>query len=257
MLHIGCCLEFMVKSGRVRYSRQICHSRKQVTSIEGAFLMTSCSLWATWYSFPIYYNGARSSGAFSLLGNLGSIFNVKRGTSIHWAWLRWIIWSHGCRGPAKRVPAEEETHNWIHAWQKRVRLLGRSTTAAEGAIEVWRPSILKWGTLLEGIREESVCWHRVRLGSNQGRRLVVASRTSSVHVTLLKDQIPRDYFLRGRERESTALVCVTVFWGEIKLLRVVGLRGATLMRVALHVLWSRKFKVALLHRYSFYRPILY
>jgi hypothetical protein len=118
-----------------------------------------------------------------------------------------------------------------------VRLLGGSATAAERGIEVWGPRKGKGCDILEGIREESVSWHRVRLRRHQGRRLEVVSRSRGVHVTLLKDHLPRDYFLWGRERMGTALVCATVFRREIKLLRVAGLRGVVaLMRLTLHVL---------------------
>jgi hypothetical protein len=137
-----------------------------------------------------------------------------------------------------------------------VRLLGGSTTAAERGIKVWRPSEGKGCDILEGIREESVSWHRVRLGRHQGRRLAVASRTRGIHVTLLKDHLPRNYFLRRRERMGTTLVCITVFRLKIKRLRVTGLRSVVaLMRVALHILRPRKLKVTLLHRHSFYGPI--
>jgi hypothetical protein len=118
-----------------------------------------------------------------------------------------------------------------------VRLLRGSATAAERGIKVWRSRKGKGCDVLEGIREESVGGHRVRLSRHQGRRLAVANRTRGVHVTLLKDHLPRDYFLRRRERMGTALVSATVFRREIKLLRIAGLRGmVALMRVALHVL---------------------
>ena len=177
--------------------------------------------------------------------------------SIHRAWLNWIVrWSNGSHGPAKRVSAEEETHNWVHAGKKGVRLLGGSSSTAEWGIKAWRPRIVKLCNLLEGIRVESVRWHRVRFGRQQSWWLAVAYRTKSIHFTFLKDHLPWHCFLRGREQASTALVFVTVLWREIKWLMVAGLWGVvTLDGLAFHVLWARKFKVALLHRHSFYGPI--